>query len=121
MENCDSDEDPQSESGVCARNLGDEDPNLGEPSDPGWFGTFHANGAGPVREFVEGAMRSLGSSVNLVVFDSAISSISSNDGMEIVGRMVSIPFAAAAIVKEESMLVYVGAGVEAASNSRRSG
>ena len=121
MENCDSDEEPQSESGVCARNFGDEDPNLGDPSEPGWFGTFHAKGAGPAREFVEGAIRSLGSSVNLVVFDSAISSISSKDGMEIVGRIVSMPFAAAAIVKEERMLLYVGAGVEPASNSRRRG
>lgn len=54
---------------------------------------------------VEGDMVSLGSSANLVCFASAISSISSKEGIEIVGRSVSIPFEPIAGAKEDRMLL----------------
>lgn len=51
----------------------------------GW--EAHEKGLGRI---VLGDMRSCGRSVNFIVFASAISSISSNEGIEIIGRTVSI-------------------------------
>lgn len=104
-----------SESGVWERMRGEE----------GMYGDVGAAGCCVVHEngfarTVAGEMRSDGSSTNLVVCASAISSISSNDGIEIIGRSVSIEDIPLGMLMKVGWVMFAY-GFDSASNSRRRG